>query len=396
MKWLETARFSCDWLNIVVDLPRVDDTLRWLSNILGVSYDDWKPNDKGLHFYKYSFRLNATAGGVTLGGNAIIASFTPLTDTLSFDVATSYSPYHPQHGILLSFSGDGLRWVRSVCKKEKELYEWLCSVPHHCTRIDMALDIIEPDNILIPLFQQFANNAYNPQRGDIGLTGLQRSSNYVTINPVFDPVVNDYTNNVSIGDRTSTKGHCVVYNKRVEVATSRRLSDFAKIYFDSIGCTSTDYWWRVEYRGKGDLADRVFHNLCYEGDISAFLELVNSLFKFFIVRYLDNHFSNGDECEDWTIFIDWLTIHKTINFVEYFRSSVPYVSSSLERQNRYSERNSATLAYNDWLRRIRPSEYDERRRYGESVLLSRGISFEDVLRYLDSEYDVEAMFDVFY
>lgn len=131
---------------------------------------------------------------------------------------------------------------------------------------------------------------------------MNRSNGYVRYMPVFDPDLGDFTNNVYIGDRTSTKGHCCVYNKKVEILTGRHKKRASEMFSD-MGVT--DYWYRVEYRAKSfTLANSTFNKLLDDDSsaMDAFYYLADHMFDFV---NLNKNIHDIQRCEDNVIWVDF-------------------------------------------------------------------------------------------
>lgn len=295
--WYDSLRFSVDWVNVTVDCSSIDLFVSELCKASGLDYDGFEPLARGgFHWYQNSLSY------VVAGRAAITLSYCLLDDG-SVPVDCSVIK---QHGILVSISGDGCRYLDSHCKGGLRSFLKVCQkYPHNCTRLDVAMDIFDRDNPIVPLFTKFAFKAYNPEIGDLAIkSGMARKIGYVTSYDVWDPDLNEMTKNVNIGNRSSSKGSCCVYNKKMEIQTGR-LSSMADVIFDSVGCT--DYWYRVEYRCKSFVfANTCFEAACDESAEACFYYAADELFTFVDLTCDLHHISRCDENEVWAEFIDWL------------------------------------------------------------------------------------------
>ncbi len=303
-KWFSSLRYSVDWVNVVVDAPNVYQFMDELCNATGLYMEDFSPMYKGgLHWYAKSFNY------APAGRSAIVLSYTPLNGSEFGDVATSSSELN-QHGIFVSISGDGCRYIDDSSRHAFKggLREFLCccrKYPWHCTRLDAAMDIIDSENPIVPLFTDFAHNAYNREPdGHVAIVGgYHRKPGYVTYQANFDPVVGEYTENVYVGPRTSEKGTCCVYNKRLEIE-SGRLASKADSIKEKLGVD--DYWYRVEYRAKNNkLTTLAFNAACDNNADAVFFSMADNFFDF-INLTCSSLITNNNLVDDWALFLGWL------------------------------------------------------------------------------------------
>lgn len=324
--WTDTLSFSVDWVNVTVDYPYIRSFVDMLSDACGLDRNAWIYSDDGLHFYSNSYRY------APAGFSSIVLSYNLLNDG-KVPVDTSVIK---QHGIHVSISGDGCRYLDSYSKDGLRSFLQVCSkYPHNCTRIDTAMDIFDKTNPIVPLFQRFAVDAYNREPGHVTIkSNIRRQNGYVVMMPVYDPDVGDYVSNVYIGNRKTT-GSCVVYNKKIEVTTGR-LSKMKDMIFDSVGCT--DYWYRIEYRANTHpLANAVFDAAVSSGAMAAFYFLADNLFVFVDQIYDMNNLCKCPVDLDWQEFLEFLgSSELNVHFVQL--TSTPYVSADVYKSAVYYKR----------------------------------------------------------
>ena len=305
--WFDSLSFSIDWVNVTVDCPSILEFMDRLEDSCGLDRDQWFSLERGgLHWYKYSVSY------APAGRSAITLSYcldqNGQVPVKGDDII--------QHGILVSISGDGCRYLDSHSENGLCSFLNVCKeYPFNCTRLDAAMDIFDRDNPIVPLFSDFAQVAYDFEPGHVMLKGnMRRRPGYVRFMPVWDDDEGQFTNNVYIGDRTSSKGHCVVYNKKMEVKMGR-LSHLSSVIFDSVGCD--DYWYRVEYRAKkAEIANAAFVAACNGQAVDAFYLIADQLFTFVDQIYDINSISKCDENEVWTEFLEFLaTSTRNAHFV---------------------------------------------------------------------------------
>lgn len=298
--WFRSLKYSIDWVNFVVDRPSFSEFLYSVNTACGLDPNGWERSQRGgLHWYSESYTYSLA------GRHAIVVSYSPLDGDL--DVVPTTSLECQQHGILVSISGDGCRFLDHVCDfgLQKFLRASVEGFPYHCTRIDACVDVFDRDNPLVPLYTDFALQAYNWNKENRPIAirgGFHRKPGYVRTINNFDPVVGDYTTNVYIGDR-NTFGCVNIYNKRLEVE-SGRLRDQSDRLFDELGVT--EYWYRIEYRAKCDrLTSVAFDEACVGSAQSVFFKLADSMFDFVELKYDLSDISRCDLIDVWALFLQW-------------------------------------------------------------------------------------------
>lgn len=338
--WYDTLKFSVDWLNVRIDHNDLDDVMQFFAKF-GLEKFHWLKMEKGHNFYRETYSFSPA------GYSAITLSCSPESDG---SIPLSYTPETPTFGILLSISGDGCRWFDRYVNGG--LHRFACALREkydlNVTRMDVCMDIIDKQNPIVSLFQEFSKVAYDPDSRTIGLTSkrMQRKIGWVRYMPVYDRDEKKYTDNVYIGDRSCSTGHCVVYNKKEEILTGRNRA-FAQEIFDINGVT--DYWYRVEYRAKyshthpnSSLSNPCFECYCAQGVVSAFYFLADNLFTFVDQIYDLNHISVCPINEIWCEFLNWLDATQNYHFAELQADpKKEYVPIALERNIRWMKRFAA-------------------------------------------------------
>lgn len=326
--WYDSCRFSVDWVNLRVDQPDVLDLLSGLCRSTGLNLASFEPMARGQNFYEKSLSYSP-------------AGYSAITVSFNIDPETGLVPVDhlkiKQYGILFSISGDGCRYIESNAKGGLRAFlNYLRQFPHNCSRIDVAMDIFDRSNPIVPLFQELAEVAYDPNPGHIAIkANMARVPGYVRWLPVWDPDEKRYTNNCYVGDRTSSQGCCCVYNKKMEIR-SGRLKHIAQAVLDSVGCT--DYWYRIEYRAKNKkYANATFEAACDYDAKTAFYYIADHLFVFVDQKY---DLCNISKCETvvvWNEFLEWLASVQNVDFVELVNS--PYVPTGLLKMAAYIRSN---------------------------------------------------------
>lgn len=300
----ENTRFSVDWLNCRLDVRDLEEffadfcaSFRSADGKTPITRDDIKVRESGgVCFYKLGYYIPAC------GYSSIVFAYNvDIYGHLVFDPG-----YRTNYGVLVSVSGDGCRYLNSLIPDGMRVFmEFLTKYNPHCTRIDLSCDLLCKDNTLVPMIQKYARQAYDIENAEIAFkSNIRRKPGFCTINTVYDDDINDYTDNVTIGNRQSEKGQLQLYNKKVEIK-SGRLSKISDKIFDLYGVT--DYWWRLEYRCKSCAPD-VFACVIYKGVEKAYLYTM-CLFGVFVDNIYD--FSNIGKCPvnmSWQEFYDFVDL----------------------------------------------------------------------------------------
>ena len=288
--------FTVDWLNCRIDCPDIWQFISDLEDIIPeIKFDDWRVRPSGgVCFYKKGLYLPAA------GLSSVVLAYNVDEHNR---VINECQGERSMYGVLVSLSGDGCRYINSL--HENALFDFIHLLAGYnavCTRIDVACDILDNDNEIVPMIQCFANSAYNYDRAIYDFNcNLNRKPGWVTINRVYDRIVHDYTDNVTIGGRGSTKGTLQLYNKRVEVE-SGRLSELAAPMLALYGYP--DYWWRLEYRCKS-FAQKVFKQLLDSGVVGAFFQAMCNFGTFVEAKY-QGQLDKSDTVPCWDEFLEYV------------------------------------------------------------------------------------------
>lgn len=327
----EDYKFSVDWLNVRLDC---DDVITLLTRFSVVFpeldlCDAWSVRESGgVCFYKEGLYLP------DVGYSSVVISYNRDIEGNIINKPTSRGS---TYGVLVSISGDGCRYFESCTDGGFiKLLDVFSPFNPVCTRIDIACDIFDKDNQLVPMLQLFTDFAYNREEAPVDFNcNLERKPGWVNCNLVYDSDVNDFTRNVTIGGRSSKKGTLQLYNKKVEVSQSR-LSQYSDAIFNSVGCT--DYWWRLEYRCKS-FAQKVYDTLAQSKNIyQTFLCAANNMGAFVIPYCSVSHISQADTCIEWAAFLAFVLslVGDNVYCVQFTPPvAVPYVGSELDKVKRF-------------------------------------------------------------
>lgn len=339
--------FTLDWLNCRIDCPDIWAFLNDLSDVIPeIDFNDWSDRGSGVCFYSEGLYLPAA------GLSSVVLAY---NKDEHGRVINEPGEKLGTYGVLVSLSGDGCRYINSL--HDNALFDFVHLLAKYnpvCTRIDVACDILDKENEVVPMIQDFATNCYNYDRAKYDLNcNLNRRPGWVQINRVYDKVVNDYTDNVTIGGRNSSKGTLQLYNKRVEVE-SGRLSELAAPMLEQYG--NPEYWWRLEYRCKS-FSHKVFTQLLQTGIVGAYFQAMCN-FGFFVEARYEGQLDKSDTVPCWVDFLEYVEneLDKNIHLVQLV--SLKYIPSSIPRSMSYIERNPALLFKIYCLRFIEDLSYE--------------------------------------
>lgn len=325
---LDMFDFGVDWLNVRLKCNSVDELiLRLIKYIPDLEVADFERRPSGgVCFYKNAYYIPK------LGYSSFVISFNvdALGNVISYVDAAEFGQLH---GIQISISGVGCRWLRDFFNNFLDAIEIYSPV---CSRIDVACDIYDSENMIVPLIQSFSEFAYNRENADVDFKcGLKRSPGWVDVDLVYDDIVDGFTRNVTIGGRSSTKGTLQLYNKRAEVLQRNSLTDEVKEATLNSVPNSGEYWWRLEYRCKSN-AQKVFLNLLQSRNIySAFYQACEDFGTFVHPVYGSKNIDKALDVVEWLVFLDFVrrASDNNIHLVELVAHE--YIPASLTRNEKY-------------------------------------------------------------
>lgn len=323
--------FSVDWLNVRLDCDNLSVLLcRLLEFLPELDMQDFVPRESGgVCFYEKAHYIEK------IGYSSFVIAYN--TDYYGH-IINEKGEGVTTYGILISISGDGCRFLNSL--HENAFSDFLDAISifnPHCSRIDMACDIFDKDNCIVPMIQLFSDYAYNREDAPIdfncGLNRKDTNGNYrqwVTRHEVFDRNVGGFTQNITIGGRSCKKGTMQLYNKRVEIES--RLPEYSEAILNAVG--DPNYWYRLEYRCKS-YAHNVFMNLMESKNVySAFYQACIGFGKFVQPTYSCTVDRSIDILE-WVSFLCFIEklADNSIHLVQF--ASLPYVQPTLAKIERY-------------------------------------------------------------
>lgn len=261
--YLETAKVTVDWFNIVLhsdDVLGLTEHLEYL--VPDMAIENWQEGNCTRGYTK-SLRFQ--------GHNFIIISWNP-TEENKYKVNMD----HPTNkDILISLSGDGCRYLASFGMLS-EFLKYCKSIGCHCTRFDTALDIFAQNELVSSIVQAFKSSVL----ARIGAcncisSNMHLKASNVQFAAVVDPFTGELTENVTFGNHGSSFGMFRCYNKAAEIMQGRLVSSSDEI-FEAVGCV--DYWYRLEYEVHKKNADKYFQMLLNALEGNEFDNILTNIF----------------------------------------------------------------------------------------------------------------------
>lgn len=240
--------FSIDWFHGVLfgeldirvffqKLQEIDDRL---------CFDFWVPQGSLNHYaVRYMYQ----------GQGFINVAYNPVPDIDNSYMACD--PYQNRnYGIYIKISGDGLRFLGD--KTVKQLMFYLHKTGFRCSRLDVACDIYDKFNFVVPLLCTAFRRARTKGifESEYDVSG-RVPRHLINVFEVWDEWRQAYTTNITVGNHKSKKYMFRLYNKYVEVH-SGRLKKYSQAFLDRI---PSDYWYRFEFELRFEYADLYFHDL---------------------------------------------------------------------------------------------------------------------------------------
>lgn len=340
----DTYKFNVDWVNVRISIDNLYPLFMELCSAMDnkLKFDSFAVRPSGgVCFYNQAYYIPEC------GYSSVVFAYNSPSD-ISFDDNVDFQNiyvdnmvgYRKLYGCVVSISGDGCRFLNSLT--DNGLLKFLKVLNKYDpkpTRIDVAMDILDKDNLVVPMIQAYADCAYDPN-GDYGfscnLHRVRDRGGFIQMHMNYDPTINDYTRNITIGGRQSEKGALQLYNKYVEMSTGR-LSSVAEQTFSEYNVK--DYWWRLEYRCKS-FAPAIWDQLMEKGVEAAYYQAMMSFGRFY--------FRDGERTNVCTTVIEWqelidfvYSLADDIHFVQLVRQ--PYIPSSIRRIENYANRNPALI-----------------------------------------------------
>lgn len=325
MSYLDKLQYSVDWLNGTLMYYDISAFFGELSKIHpDLSFSDFVDRQRGIYNYSYSYGL--------LGDSRFIVAWNPSSDYDNEFYASS-DGFNP--GIFVSISGDGLRYLNSLGDTVvSDLFKFFRKNYFKASRLDLACDIFDNDNPIVPLLVEAFYFAINKKAGKATLvSNIRRTPQSISIRLNADPFRedNEWSHSISFGNHGSCWGMFRLYDKWLEIKTGR-LSNMA----DEL-LKDKDYWYRLEYELHKEHANKLFYAMSELTIAQSFGEAAEDMFKV-VVPKTDNARSDYvDNSLVWCEFVEYLC--KTEYFVQFGEAeklvSTPYIENSVNRKKNW-------------------------------------------------------------
>lgn len=300
--WIKSENFSIDWVQGIVCCDSFIDVISALMQV-GFDADQWVYDmDLNTRFYRDTFYYAPAGCDISIQYNALRYTSTTSEDqyywidnkgryhhfgftTNNKDKARVFQFSCPdflhinderynQH-YFIRVTGDGLRYLRQK-GLYKPFFKVLRGLNFRCSRIDIAFDIYERDNMIVDLL----NTAFRftPGESDIMVTTrMQRCKNVKLWENVYDDRPSSL--GFEFGNHGSNMGMLRLYDKLHECLYGRNSVVTAETVKD------LDYWYRFEIEMHNEFAETIFNNVVdkYDFGLGPAFAICSSLF--FKVRY---------------------------------------------------------------------------------------------------------------
>lgn len=340
--------FTYDWFTGIYDCDNVAHFLEGLVDIdERFSLDNFFVHKFGL--FNYSFRIMlAGMPSISFAWNPDSDAFSdtllyfsnvPKIDKSSGEVfvdgrsVSTYTKSVQNPGLFISISGDGLRFLGD--DTVKKLFEYFYDFGVRCTRLDIACDIKDRDNYIVPMLHEAFSNACQYNIGDLVLHAPHHQhtkfSTTLVARMQYDYLRRQQVTNWQLGDHGSNFGMFRMYDKYFEISVGRH-SDRAKEMLNGI-----DYWERLECELHHTAANQLFIAIS-DGGVSrdtteslpiklAFASAFSSLIRVARGKSAGYHRSQFPSDEQFEEFLSWLG--ENDHFVQFV--SEPFVEPTPER-----------------------------------------------------------------
>ncbi len=305
MSYLDKLQYSFDWLNGTLPFYDVRYFFDCLEKIHpDLAFSEFHDRNRGIYNYSTSFGL--------LGDSRFIVAFNPDYDRYEPQYSNDFDSY-PMYavdsgfnpGIFVSISGDGLRYLNSLGDDlVYKLFSFFKKNVVKGSRIDVACDIFEKDNPVVPLLIEAFMYAINRQGGAPTLvSNIRRTPENIGIFLNSDPFRkdNNFSYSIRFGNHGSSWGMFRMYDKWLEVKTGR-----LKKYADKL-LEGKDYWYRIEYELHKEHAQELF-NLFDELSVAqCFGYAAEDMFKVVIPK---SEKTQSDKCSIsvvWAEFLEYIS-----------------------------------------------------------------------------------------
>lgn len=235
----------------------------------------------------------------------------------------------------LVITGTGCAQLRELGKLDKLLF-WLGEHGFRASRLDIACDIYDRDNPVVPLLERAFRGAFAPEKGGYCLKAPTTPTKCIQLVQVGEPETG-LTTNCVYGNHGSNSGMFRAYNKHHEQRyKSGRLSDERLRWLQA-----HPYWFRLEYEAHSEFAAQCFQ-LLVDSVLSLSLTFVAMAERLFTPVFVDS--GAKQHC--------MLALpHVWDAFLRYLTEQNDYFVSFCEEEP--GKRKKALASYGQWCKNMR-------------------------------------------
>lgn len=298
--------FLCDWIQGTLDMRNVNEVFEFLCSFDCFDMRFFTKFSSGFLNYKERWGYNDT-GIVQIAWNACDY------DNTKALIFSDDRPKGINGGILLSISGDGLRKIGY--ENHNRLFKWLYEHDFRCTRFDVAMDIFDPNNLLVPCIIEAWEGVNGNEYGKNTISTLMNKNNFV-IHTYSDTSRKCVVKNVEIQQNKGHLGRFKMYDKWYEVHKLPRLRAQADELCKDI---PAEYWYRLEYTIKTEYSESLFKSFC-ENDFPLemfFKWAVGRMFTIKVAKtsgYQTGQLDTNSVWIDLISYLDRVTESRSLNF----------------------------------------------------------------------------------
>lgn len=347
MSYFDSCEFNLDWLNGVLELDDAQEFFDFLGSInaeLGMK--NWFLAASGKYNYNTRFCFQ--------GKNSIQAMW-----NCSEAPITRINNEHNNSGLFLTLSGDGIRQLNEYCALQK-LFGFFRTHNFRASRVDVNMDVFDPDNPLVPLIIEAFRFSLLRENGKPTLcTDFRRSkSDNFLVYENYDTFHNRVSHSCQLGNHSSRLGMFRCYDKWLELKSGRLAGVIGDATLAAKGCP--DYWYRLEYELHKENAAACFtaflNGVCTCESLFAYC--ADKFFRVVVPLTTASDISHSASDEVWDEFLVYLNGH--LAELDEVIVHQPYIKATLASTLHFVEHMMSWLVCVDELRKLYPDWFSER------------------------------------
>lgn len=317
----DKLKFKVDYLNGIIPITRVDSFFESLRNINeDFSLEHWVNSCyavRGIRNYNTRFHYQ--------GKNEFIVSWNAINeDEIFIAKSPEQSKFNPY--IYITLSGNALNYfdVSSFDKFIKYLYR----LGFKCTRLDVACDIFNRENVIVPYILQsfkFNSNMHKPENVPFVTSSMSLEPKVIKSTgrykrPVQYTSVSDVDGNISenltFGSHDTYLGMFRVYDKFLERGLDIKFSNSNDVLDDFHKRLLPErYWYRIEVEMHKQHAKNLF-DVWVLKDLPIYDLFASALCSMFEIRISRSHGYRVNDCDISPVWQEFLNeLSNNIHFV---------------------------------------------------------------------------------